>query len=64
MERFVFVRVEDSQGNLLPDDELFVIGARRRPVLIVDMDAYDHEIISVISASGEHKWGTMPMPSF
>ncbi|NOQ45398.1 MAG: hypothetical protein GQ559_01785 [Desulfobulbaceae bacterium] len=64
VERFVFVRVENSQGELFSTDELFVIGAKRRPVLIMDVDAFDHEILSVISASGEHKWGTMPMPSF
>ncbi len=64
VERFVFVRVENSQGELLPADELFIIGAKRRPVLIVDIDAFDNEVLSVISASGEHKWGSMPMPSF
>ena len=64
VERFVFVRVEDAQGKLLPDGDLFVIGARRRPVLIVDIDAVDYKILSVVNTSGEHKWGTMPMPSF
>jgi protein-S-isoprenylcysteine O-methyltransferase Ste14 len=64
VDRLVFVRVEDAQGKLLPADELFAIGARRRPVLIVDVDSFDHKILSVISASGQHKWGTMPMPSF
>jgi protein-S-isoprenylcysteine O-methyltransferase Ste14 len=64
VERLVFVRVEDSRGELLPDDALFDIGSRRRPVLIVDVDAFDHTILSVMSSSGEHKWGTMPMPSF
>lgn len=64
VERLVFVRVENSQGELFPTDELFVIGAKRRPVLIVDVDAFDHKILAVMSASGEHKWGTMPMPSF
>jgi len=64
VERFVFVRVEDAQGKLLPDGDLFVIGARRRPVLIVDIDAVDYKILSIVNTSGEHKWGTMPMPSF
>jgi hypothetical protein len=64
VERFVFVRVENSQGELFPADELFTIGAKRRPVLIVDIDAFDNEVLSVISTSGEHKWGSMPMPSF
>lgn len=64
VERFVFVRVENAQGTLLPADELFEIGVRRRPVLIVDVDAIDYEILSVVTPSGKHKWGTMPMPSF
>ncbi|MBU0944150.1 MAG: hypothetical protein KJ804_03415 [Proteobacteria bacterium] len=64
VERFVFVRVENAQGVLLPADNLFDVGARRRPVLIVDVDAFDHEVLAVVSTSGEHKWGTMPMPSF
>lgn len=64
VERFIFVRVENAQGTLLPPDELFEIGVRRRPVLIVDVDAIDYEILSVVTPSGKHKWGTMPMPSF
>ncbi len=64
VDRFVFVRVENGQGELFPADELFTVGAKRRPVLIVDVDAFDHEILAVFSTSEEHKWGTMPMPSF
>ncbi len=64
VDRLVFVRVENMEGKLLPADELFDVGARRRPVLIVDVDAFDHTVLSVISASGQHKWGSMPMPSF
>ncbi len=64
IHRLVFVRAEDSQETLLPPDELFQIGIKRYPVLIVDVDEFSHEILSVISASGEHKWGTIPMPSF
>ncbi|MEA3467913.1 MAG: hypothetical protein U9R57_06785 [Thermodesulfobacteriota bacterium] len=64
VERLIFVRVENSRGELVDDDKLFGIGSRRRPVLIVDVDAFDHRILSVITASGEHKWGSMPMPSF
>ncbi len=64
VDRLVFVRVEDLQGRLLRPDELFAIGAKRRPVLIVDVDSFDHTVLSVIYASGKHKWGTMTMPSF
>jgi len=64
VERLVFVRVENSRGELLAADELFGIGARRHPVLIVDVDAFDQRILAVSGTSGEHKWGSMPMPSF
>ena len=64
VERLVFTRVENSNGDLFGDDKLFAIGARRRPVLIVDVDAFDQTILAITSSSGEHKWGTMPMPSF
>lgn len=64
VERFVFVRVEDSAGNALAPHRLFDLGAKRRPVLIVDVDAFDHRILSVVKTSDRHKWGTMPMPSF
>ena len=64
VERLIFVRVENARGDLIGDDGLFDIGVRRRPVLIVDIDAFDHTILSVMATSGEHKWGTMPMPSF
>ena len=64
VERLVFVRVENSQGDLIGNNELFDIGVRRRPVLMVDVDAFDHTILSVMTTSGKHKWGTMPMPSF
>jgi hypothetical protein len=64
VERIVFVRVENGQGELLPSDKLFTLGATRRPVLIVDVDLFDEKVLSVQNTSGEHKWGTMPMPSF
>jgi hypothetical protein len=48
----------------LPDDHLFTIGARRRPVLIVDVDPFEDKILSIIRTSGENKWGSMPMPLF
>ncbi len=64
VERVIFVRVENSTGELAGNDELFDIGVRRRPVLMVDVDAFDHTILSVTTSSGEHKWGTLPMPSF
>lgn len=64
VDRFVFIRVEDSQGNLLPDDQLFKIGTKRKSILIVDVDEFDREVLSVMKTSPKHKWGSMPMPSF
>ncbi len=64
VERFVFVRVEDSQGRALARQRLFDLGVQRKPVLVVDVDAANHKILSVVKTSDRHKWGTMPMPSF
>ncbi len=64
VERFVFVRVTDPLGTPVPQEYLFATGMRRRAVLIVDVDSYSEEIITVIQPSGSHKWGTMPMPTF
>ena len=64
VDRLVFVRVEDAKGKLLSPGELFDIGAKRHPVLIVDVDSFSYEVLLAIRAFGEHKWGTIPMPSF
>jgi len=64
VERFVFVRVSDDQGGLAQPQEIFKLGMKRKPVLLVDMDADDHRIVSIIIPSGKNKWGAMPMPSF
>ncbi|MBU0482442.1 MAG: hypothetical protein KKG47_15220 [Proteobacteria bacterium] len=64
VERIVFVRVTDPQGESVEADNLFKIGMRREPVMIVDIDSASHEMLSVITPSGQHKWGSMPMPTF
>jgi hypothetical protein len=64
VERIVFVRVVAQAGNLAKPQDLFRLGMHRRPVLIVDLEASDHKIISVIKTSAKHKWGSMPMPTF
>ncbi|MBU4260500.1 MAG: hypothetical protein KKC76_01285 [Proteobacteria bacterium] len=64
VERFVFVRVSDDQGRLARPQDIFKLGMKRKPVLLVDMDADDHRIVSIIFPSGKSKWGAMPMPSF
>ena len=64
IERLVFVRVTDHRGRPLPPEHLFDLGTSRRPVLIVDLDADDHRLLTVMRTTDNHKWGTMPMPSF
>ncbi len=64
VERIVFVKVTDHEGKSATRPELFNIGMKRQPVLVVDIDFDSHEVLSVISTSGQHKWGNMPMPTF
>ena len=62
--RVVLVQVSGAAGQATAPGELFAMGLKRRPVAIVDLDPDDHHILSVMQASGTHKWGTMPMPTF
>ena len=64
VERVVFVQVKDRAQKLAAPAELFQMGMRRTPVLIVDLDAADHQLISIIEPPAGHKWGVMPMPTF
>jgi protein-S-isoprenylcysteine O-methyltransferase Ste14 len=64
VERLVFMQVSDDRGRLAPPQDIFKLGMKRKPVLLVDIDADDHRIVSIIITSGKHKWGAMPMPSF
>lgn len=64
VERLVFVKVTNSAGQLIGTEDIFDLGMKREPVLIVDIDADTHEISTVIEADGTHKWGRMPMPTF
>ena len=64
IERFVFVRVTDIQGRLVDAENVFDVGLKRKPTLLVDVDADSHEILSIVETSDSHKWGTIPMPTF
>lgn len=64
IERLIFVQVTDSAGRMVADSDIFDIGLRRRPLLLVDVDADTHEILSVVSTSENNKWGSVPMPMF
>lgn len=62
--RVVLVQVTEATGKAALPQDVFAIGLKRKPVIIVDLDPDDHHIISILKASGAHKWGTMPMPTF
>jgi len=64
VERFIFVAVSDAAGNPAAADHLFDLGQHRRPVLLVDVDAHSHQVLTVVKTSGLNKWGGMPMPTF
>jgi hypothetical protein len=64
VERLIFVAVSDGAGQPVGTDRLFGLGRQRRPLMLVDVDAHSHEVLAVVQASGRHKWGDMPMPTF
>lgn len=64
VERFVFVRVAGRDGQPVAAAGLFALGMQRTPALLVDVDAFTQEVVSVVPVSGQHKWGGMPMPAF
>lgn len=64
VERLIFMRVADAAGRPVPPAEIFKIGLKRRPVLLVDLEASGHAVRSVVITSDNHKWGLMPMPTF
>jgi protein-S-isoprenylcysteine O-methyltransferase Ste14 len=64
IERLVFVRVRDRNGQTLSSSRIFDLGVKRTPALIVDIDADSLEVLSVLPTSDNHKWGKMPMPVF
>ena len=64
IERLVFVRVTHAAGQPAAPGEVFDVGLKRLPVLLVDIGAHDHAIHSVLPTSDNHKWGRVPMPTF
>lgn len=64
IERFIFVSVVDRAGRPVGRERLFDIGTGRMPVLLVDYDTFAEEVVAFIRTSGQHKWGTVPMPTF
>lgn len=64
VERLIFVRVDDATGNAVAAAHIFDMGLKRRPVLLVDLDATSHEVITVTPTTDQNKWGKVPMPIF
>jgi protein-S-isoprenylcysteine O-methyltransferase Ste14 len=64
VERLIFMRVDDADGRPVPSAAIFNMGLKRRPVLLVDLEASGHTVRSVVITSDNHKWGLMPMPTF
>lgn len=64
VERFIFVRSIDDTGKLVIPDDVFDLGIKRKPALLVDVDAHNHNIVTVTLTTGKHKCGAMPMPTF
>jgi protein-S-isoprenylcysteine O-methyltransferase Ste14 len=64
IERLIFMRVSDENGNLVEPTQVLNMGMRRRPVLLVDLDAYDYHVLSIIKTNENNKWGSVPMPTF
>ncbi len=62
--RVVLMQVTDAEGKHVSPQNIFAMGLKRRPVVIVDLDSDNYRILSIMKASGTHKWGTMPMPTF
>ena len=64
VERLIFMRVEDLGGRPVSPAEIFKFGLKRRPILLVDLEASGHAVRSVVKTTDNHKWGQMPMPTF
>lgn len=64
VERFIFVAVSDRDRAPVEAEQLFAMGLRRTPVLVVDYDRAAGRVVAVARTTGGHKWGTVPMPTF
>jgi len=64
VERLIFMRVDDAGGRPVSPAEIFRVGLKRRPVLLVDLEASGHAVRSLVITTDNHKWGLMPMPTF
>ncbi len=64
VERLIFVRVEDREGQAVTADRIFDIGLKRRPVMLVDLEASSLDVVSVTQTTDRNKWGAITMPSF
>ncbi len=64
IDRLIFVQVKKPDGQNVLSKNIFDLGLRRHPVLIVDIDNNSMQMRSVVRTSESHKWGLTPMPTF
>jgi protein-S-isoprenylcysteine O-methyltransferase Ste14 len=64
VERFIFVSVVDFSGRQVPAERLFDLGLKRTPAILIDYDRFEEKVVDVVRTSAEHKWGSVPMPTF
>ncbi|MFO7611347.1 MAG: hypothetical protein R6W99_02510, partial [Clostridia bacterium] len=64
VERFIFVSVVDFAGQPVGSERIFDLGLKRRPSILVDYDRFEERVVSAVQTSEEHKWGSVPMPTF
>lgn len=64
VERLIFMRVDDANGQPVSSANIFKVGLKRRPVLLVDLETAGHTVRSVVITTDNHKWGLVPMPTF
>lgn len=64
VERFIFVSVVDFADRPVSGKELFDLGLKRTPAIIVDYDRFEAQVVNVMHTPPEHKWGSIPMPTF
>jgi len=64
IERLIFMQVLEQDGRMVEPERLFALGLKRRPLMLVDVDADTHQVLSVVRTTESHKWGDVPMPTF
>ncbi|PLX86107.1 MAG: hypothetical protein C0617_02170 [Desulfuromonas sp.] len=64
VDRIVFVHSRNLDGEAVLSEQVFDIGVKKTPALVVDIDSETREVLSVFRVSGSNVWGQLPMPTF